>query len=721
MTELSRKIINRNEMMNRAITEFMKLNSKKSFQFQGKINSEKHECILTVSKEIANSLNAKISIPNDWDKKLPSLMDNSGIAYREVVLHYKWQKEDCGILVAFWKENNFPVALIPHKNGYKMFDPQTMSWQKVTSKVTEKFSPNAYCFYNLFPDKEITPKSLLRFALKQFDKHDLISLAILTFAVSVTSLFFPMIMGFILDEAIPLSQHNSMFTVGAFLLMFLPAQFIFYIMQMLIQVRIETKTCSTLQTAVWHRILHYKTSFFRKFSVGDLVSRINNTGKIQRVLQENFLVIIFSLFLMVINSAMMIFYNVKISLIIFFISSIWLIFMIPLNSSLLKLQSEITNHNGQMSGFLLQLIKGISKIQASSNEYTLFSRWAAFFTPILKKEQKKYFLQSKMQRQYLLMQSFAIVTVYYLVSKKVNLFSAGQFAAFFTALSFFLAAMWEFYEGIVKCLTVAAEVKRIEPIFKETPQICGVSAPPGTLSGAIDVQHVTFRYSQGSPAILKNISLSIKPGEFVAFVGSSGCGKSTLMRLLLGFETPESGCIKVDGQDLATLDSKMVRKQFGVVLQNGKLLPGDVYSNIAGGIADLPMEEAWKAAELAGIADDIKEMPMGMFTQISDSGGNFSGGQRQRLLIARAIARKPKILLFDEATSALDNKTQALVSQSIEKLNATRIAIAHRISTIKNADKIFVFSKGGIEETGTYEELMNAQGTFYQLAKRQMI
>ena len=206
----------------------------------------------------------------------------------------------------FWKENNFPVALIPHKNGYKMFDPQTMSWQKVTSKVTEKFSPNAYCFYNLFPDKEITPKSLLRFALKQFDKHDLISLAILTFAVSVTSLFFPMIMGFILDEAIPLSQHNSMFTVGAFLLMFLPAQFIFYIMQMLIQVRIETKTCSTLQTAVWHRILHYKTSFFRKFSVGDLVSRINNTGKIQRVLQENFLGIIFSLFLMVINSAMMI-------------------------------------------------------------------------------------------------------------------------------------------------------------------------------------------------------------------------------------------------------------------------------------------------------------------------------------------------------------------------------------------------------------------------------
>nr|HPK63166.1 ATP-binding cassette domain-containing protein [Spirochaetota bacterium] len=238
--------------------------------------------------------------------------------------------------------------------------------------------------------------------------------------------------------------------------------------------------------------------------------------------------------------------------------------------------------------------------------------------------------------------------------------------------------------------------------------------------GNIDFNRVTFRYSSASPAIIKNISLKIKSGQFVAIVGPSGSGKSTLMRLILGFEKAESGSIAFDGQDISTIDLRKVRKQTGAVLQNGKLTADDIYSNIVGSSNDLTLDDAWSAAETAGLADDIREMPMGMHTVISEGGGTLSGGQRQRLLIARAIVKKPKILLFDEATSALDNKTQALISKSIEKLNCTRIVIAHRLSTIINADKIFVLVNGALVEEGTYEELIAQNGFFTELAKRQI-
>lgn len=721
MNELNKKAINRKEMMTRAINEFMNLAGQKTFLTAEKSALERHECIQEVLREIGKAFHTKILVPDNWDRELLSLAENSRLVCREVILHHNWQEKDCGILVAFWQHDDFPVALFPDRNGYKMFEPKKKQWHKVTAEIVEKFKVKAFCFYDFLPDKKITPKDLFQFVGKQLSASDFISLVVTALAVAIISLFFPIITGFLLDDIIPFSQQNSMITTGFLLAAFLPAQLLFQFMQMFIQVRVETKMHNSLQAAVWHRVLHYKTTFFRKFSTGDLAERIAYVGKIQKKMHEYFTEILFSSLVMIINLSLMIFYNIKFALLILSITAIWLIFVLPLNRLLLKLQRDISLQSGKLSGFLLQLMRGVPKVQAAAAECTIFSQWASIFAPLSGNEQKRYLSGEKVKNSYLLVQCFVIAFVYILAARRFDVFSIGRFAAFTSALSIFFVAVWKFYRGIIKSMMAAVQYERLEPIFSEQPETSGISAPPGKLSGAIDIQHVTFRYSQGSSAILKNISINIKPGEFVAFVGSSGCGKSTLMRLLLGFETPESGSIKFDGQDLATLDCKMVRRQFGVVLQNSKLLSGDIYRNIAGAVANLPIEEAWIAAEMAGIADDIREMPMGMFTQISNCGGNLSGGQRQRILIARAIARKPKILLFDEATSALDNKTQALVSQSIEKLKATRIAIAHRLSTIKNADRIFVFSKGGIEEIGTYDELMSAHGAFYKLAKRQMI
>jgi ATP-binding cassette subfamily C protein len=244
------------------------------------------------------------------------------------------------------------------------------------------------------------------------------------------------------------------------------------------------------------------------------------------------------------------------------------------------------------------------------------------------------------------------------------------------------------------------------------PETDDSRAAPGTLQGEIEVSNICFRYIKDGPLILNDLSLHIKPKQFVAIVGGSGSGKSTLLRLLLGFETAESGAIFFDSKELSGIDIRMVRRQGGVVLQNAQLMSGDIFTNIVGTSVNLTIDDAWDAARAVGLAEDIEDMPMGMHTIIAEGGGGLSGGQRQRLVIARAIVHKPRILYFDEATSALDNRTQAMVTESLEKLQATRVVIAHRLSTIRNADCIFAIDRGNLIESGTYEELMQKDGYF---------
>ena len=261
--------------------------------------------------------------------------------------------------------------------------------------------------------------------------------------------------------------------------------------------------------------------------------------------------------------------------------------------------------------------------------------------------------------------------------------------------------------------------QRLQPIVETKPEVSLSKADPGELMGRIRVNQVSFRYRDDAPLILDNLSIHAEPGEFIAIVGRSGSGKSTLFRLLLGFETPESGTIDYDGQALSGLDINAVRRQLGVVLQNGRILSGSIFENIASG-AQITLDEAWEAARMAGLADDIAAMPMEMHTVISEGGGNLSGGQQQRLLIARALVLKPRILLFDEATSALDNRTQGIVSESLDKLQVTRLVIAHRLSTIRHAHRIYVMQAGRVVQQGTFEELAAVEGLFSELMARQI-
>jgi ABC-type bacteriocin/lantibiotic exporter with double-glycine peptidase domain len=260
----------------------------------------------------------------------------------------------------------------------------------------------------------------------------------------------------------------------------------------------------------------------------------------------------------------------------------------------------------------------------------------------------------------------------------------------------------------------------VKPIFDAVPETDESKKIVTSISGNIELSNITFRYTEGGPIILDNINLKTNPGDYIAIVGRSGCGKSTLLRVLLGFEKPQAGAVYYDGYDLETLDVRSVRQCFGVALQNGKLFSGDIFSNIIITAPWSTLDDAWRAARMAGIEADIKAMPMGMHTMISEGSGGISGGQRQRLLIARALVSNPKTLLFDEATSALDNITQKHVTDSLSELGCTRIVIAHRLSTVKNCDRIIVMDKGKIAEEGNFDELMEKKGLFYEFAQRQV-
>jgi ABC-type bacteriocin/lantibiotic exporter with double-glycine peptidase domain len=262
-------------------------------------------------------------------------------------------------------------------------------------------------------------------------------------------------------------------------------------------------------------------------------------------------------------------------------------------------------------------------------------------------------------------------------------------------------------------------MERMAPILATPVEESKEKDPPGPLSGAVEASGVTFRYGPGQPTVLENVSLSIQSGEFVAFVGPSGSGKSTLTRLILGFEEPESGGILFDGKDLRSLDATAVRRAMGVVPQHPQPMPGSLFENIVG-VGEGSLDDAWDAAERAGLAEDIRRMPMGMHTIIPEGGGVLSGGQIQRLMIARVLFNRPRIILLDEATSALDNRTQAIVTESLTRLSVTRIVVAHRLSTVMTADRIHVFEGGRVVETGTYSELMAHGGLFSRLAERQI-
>jgi NHLM bacteriocin system ABC transporter ATP-binding protein len=640
---------------------------------------------------------------------------------RRITLTGRWWEEDIGPMLLFRETDQSPLAMIPKSPvSYEVIDPPTGFRSLLTEDIARTLLPFAVTFYRPFPEKILAGRDLLKFGLAGCFR-EVWTILLMGIAGALLGLLTPILTGHIIDVIIPEAARNEMFQVASILFFCGLAISVFNFMRSIALLRIRGKLDISVLSAIWDRLLALPVPFFRKYTAGDLANRAIGLQGIYQMLSEQAATVMLSLIFSVFNLALLFYYSMKMAFLAIGLTLLAVLLSWIASAYIIRYQRSQTELQGKNAGTILQLLLGISKIRVSGSEDRAFGVWADLFSRQRQAEFHASIASKSLITFYSVYPLLATMLIYmWFIWKSSNTqLSTGQFISFTAAFAGFQASIQQAADVVASLLYSIPTYERAKPILEELPETDVSRNPPGELSGNIQVNHVFFRYDRGGPFILKDVSIGINPGEFVGIVGESGSGKSTLLRLLLGFETPESGTVFYDGQDLKSVDIREVRQQLGVVLQNGKLMPASIFKNIVGA-NNLTMDDAWEAARMVGISQDIEEMPMGMQTFIAEGGVTFSGGQRQRLLIARALVRRPRILYMDEATSALDNRTQQIVSQSLKQLCVTRVVIAHRLSTIIDADRIYVMHKGEIIETGAYKELMVANGFFARLAKRQL-
>ena len=658
---------------------------------------------------------------------LEAIVRASRIRMRRVLLRDNWWEKDSGPIVAYTQQDNRPVALLPiNATRYEIFDPVEHTRFQVDERIAATLAPVAYMFYRSLPDKVLQAVDILRFTLKG-RSPDLLVILLTGIAVTLLGMITPYATAIIVDNAIPDSDKGLLLQIGLGLLVAALGTGLFQLTQGFALLRIETGGDAATQAGVWDRLLCLPVSFFRQYTTGDIYSRVSSVSTISRRLSGrtliNLLTSLFALFYL----GQLFYYNYKLALIAVAFAIIAIAVTTVSGLLLLSKVRPLLELRGSIFGQTVQLINGISKLHIAGAEERAFAAWSKNYTRQIKLELSTQRVEDAVALFNTVMPILTNGVLFWFTIKLLESpqtsgaieISLGTFLAFNTAFSNFTKGTTDLSNTVTEILQVLPQWQRTQPILSTIPEVDLYKADPGRLIGNINLEHITFRYRSDGPVTLDDVSISADPGEFIALIGSSGSGKSTILRLLLGFETPIAGSIYYDGQDLSGLDVDAVRRQLGVVLQNGQLSSASIFENIAGG-AQITLDEAWEAARMSGFAEDITTMPMQMHTVVSEGGGNLSGGQRQRLLIARALALKPRILLFDEATSALDNRTQAIVSESLDNLQVTRIAIAHRLSTIRNAHRIYVLQSGRVVQQGTFQELAAVEGLFAQLMSRQM-
>jgi NHLM bacteriocin system ABC transporter ATP-binding protein len=610
-----------------------------------------------------------------------------------------------------------PVALVQRRGRYCIIKSEQAAPSPLTPELLARLFPTAQMLYPRLPDKA-TPRDMMRMMLDGA-QGDLIPFAACAALAMLVGLVTPIIMSVLVGSALPEGDIGFVETMIVVMIAGAAGTAGLQAMRSFAIIRLFNRFQHRLQCALWARLLDLPTSFFRKELSGELAQRFSGVDAAFRMLGGSVISGLMAGLMSFAGLGLMLFYDIRLAVfgLCFGLAAAGLMFGIGWFQ--VRVLAASVAARGKVSGELVQLLGGLVKIRLAAAEERVFARWAAMLCTHPRPDRQVGRLAA-VQGIFgdALMPVATLCT--FIVIAGVGSIDLAAYAAFSAAFGQFAAGLLSIARSANSGLAALPDIKRVQPILDAEPEIIRGKLKPPALSGRIALDDVSFSYPDTTRTIIDRVSLTIEPGEFVAIVGGSGAGKSTLVRMLLGFETPSSGSVLYDGTPLSALDLRAVRRQLGVVLQNVQLTPGSIYDNIACGGA-YSRDQVMEAARLAGLADHITAMPMGLETVISEGGATFSGGQRQLILIARALIRKPKIVIFDEATSALDNRTQAQVSASLEAAKATRIVIAHRLSTIRKADRIIVLEHGQIVEQGRFDELIARGGTFFDLAKRQMV
>lgn len=656
---------------------------------------------------------------DDLDSQLENYMRPYGIMRRVVELDGGWYKEAVGPIIVRRSDNEHAVALLPFGTGYRFFDEEKGKMVRVNSDNQDIFERYAYVFYRPFPLRELHFSDIVKYIFQCVQISDYANVIIAAAIVALVGMVTPALTKVIFGRVVTEKSISMLMSIAIALMAASVGAMLFNVVKNLLNERISVKIKVSVSAATMMRILSLPASFFKNYSAGELSAYEMQMEELCSVLTSTVLMSGLTSFFSIV-------YVFQISqyasyLVIPAISILTLTLLITVVSTAM----QVRNLNMQMrmnskeNGVSYEMITGVQKIKLAGAEKRAFAKWADIYSKAAVWTYNPPFLLKINTAIVTAITSIGTIVIYYCAIKSGV--SVADYYAFDAAYSLVSVAFVSLSGITVSIAQIKSSLELIKPILDAKPEISEEREVVADISGAVDISNISFRYEENEPNVIENLSLRIKSGEYVAIVGRTGCGKSTLVRLLLGFESPQKGAIYYDGRDIQSLDLKSLRKKLGVVIQNGKLFSDDLFHNITITDPALSLNDAWEAAELAGIADEIRNMPMGMNTVLSEAGGGISGGQKQRIMIARAVAPKPKILIFDEATSALDNITQKKISEALDGLKCTRIVIAHRLSTIRNCDRIIVLDGGHITEEGTYEELIARDGYFAELVKRQRI
>ncbi len=662
---------------------------------------------------------------SDLSEQMDYQLRPEGVMYRQVKLMKGWYKDGSGAMLGRTTrgpagEGGSVVALIPNGySSYTYFDYGTGKKVNVSRKTEQGIAEDAICFYRPLPQKKLGVKDLLLYVMRTLDTTDLIYMLLVTLAAALIGLLPAALNKYIFSSVITSYDTGLVLPVALMLLCVTVSLTLIGITKNLILARIGTKVSTMAQAAAMSRTLSLPAEFFQEYSAGELSSRVSTVAtlcdSVVGATLSTGLTSVFSL--------------IYIGQIVIYAPSLFLPALVVILSTVIistvttlaqmKISQKEMECSAEESGLEFALISGIQKIKLANAEKRAFAKWGKMYA-----EHARLLYSPPMFLRispvFTTAISLAGTILIYIMAVKTGI-TLAEYMAFNVSYGLVSGAFVSLFSIALTVANIKPLLEMSRPILETVPEIAANKQIVTRLTGGLELSNVSFRYKEDMPLILNDLSLKIRPGQYVAIVGKTGCGKSTLMRLMLGFETPKRGAVYFDGKDAQMLDMPSLRRHIGVVLQNGKLFSGDIFSNIVVSAPWLTVEDAWESAKQAGIADDIRSMPMGMHTLISEGGGGISGGQRQRLMIARAIAAKPKILMFDEATSALDNIAQKQVSDALATLKCTRIVIAHRLSTIRNCDRILVLEGGKVVEDGVYDELIARNGLFTELVFRQQV
>ena len=647
-------------------------------------------------------------------ENIEHMFRQSGLITRRITLDGAWWKE-ASVPLLLTDEEGKQYTAIPSGGGrYCVW--RDGKEQRLNSKNTTDFQSTAYCFYKPFPSDQKGMKMVWHFLWESISVWDIFVILGISLMVELCGLILPYINSVVYNTVIPSGTSRQIPGIVVLVISTVFFSALISLYKEISVARIGEKMKTAGQSAVWWRLLQLPASFFKRYDSGELYQRADAIEDICKTIGGRMIPSALTAVLSLIYLFQVSFFAERLLL-----PSVVIICVQMINIALtgilqIRLREKENKVHTQVTSISFQLIKGIQKIKTAGAQIPAFGRWAKVWENMPVMGHPWITISPIIGKAITLVGSIAL----YCIAWKSEI-SASNYIAFQTAFSSFVVSVMMLADFGFQFGSLKPAVNMLRPLMEESPELYENREYVEQLNGQIELNQVRFRYIPDMPYVLDGLNLQIKAGEYLGIVGESGCGKSTLMRILLGFETPETGSVYFDGRDLGQLDLPSLRRRIGVVLQDGKLFAGDIFDNIAICAPWLTMEEAWEAAERAGFAEDIRQMPMGMFTMISEEGGGISGGQRQRLLIARALASDPGVLLFDEATSALDNETQSKVVDTLKNMNCTRVVIAHRLSTIRDCDRIIYLEHGRVVEQGDFEGLMEKNGKFAKMAQRQLL